>query len=316
MVTCAAILCGFILDLIFGEPSFIVHPVILMGKAISTLERCLRAVFHKTRAGEHAAGLVLAIILPCISFYIATLILWGCALVHPALRFAVESFMCFQIFATKALKTESMAVYSCLANRDLDAARVAVARIVGRDTASLTAEGIAKATVETVAENASDGVIAPLIFMAIGGAPLGFFYKAINTMDSMVGYKNEKYINFGMAAARLDDIANFIPARIAGVAMVATSFVLNMNGKNAWRIFRRDRYNHASPNSAQTESVMAGALNVQLAGDAVYFGKNVHKKTIGDANRAIEPDDIKRACSIMVTTGGICVAACVISFIV
>ena len=179
------------------------------------------------------------------------------------------------------------------------AARIAVSRIVGRDTQALTAEGVTKAAVETVAENASDGVIAPLLYMLLGGAPLALTYKAINTMDSMVGYKNERYLRFGRAAAKLDDIANYLPSRIAALLWVAAAALTGNDARSAWRIWRRDRRNHASPNSAQTESACAGALNVQLAGPAYYFGQYYPKPTIGDAVRPIEPEDIRRADRMM-----------------
>ena len=192
-----------------------------------------------------------------------------------------------------------MNVYRELTKPDLPAARIAVSRIVGRDTQALTAEGVTKAAVETVAENASDGVIAPLLYMLLGGAPLALTYKAINTMDSMVGYKNTQYLYFGRAAAKLDDIANYLPSRIAALLWVAAAALTGNDARSAWRIWRRDRRNHASPNSAQTESACAGALNVQLAGPAYYFGEYYPKPTIGDAVRPIEPEDIRRANRMM-----------------
>ena len=210
--------------------------------------------------------------------------------------------MCYQILATKSLKVESMKVYDELAKNDLPSARKAVSMIVGRDTKDLTFSGVAKAAVETVAENTSDGIIAPMIFIAIGGAPMGFFYKAINTMDSMVGYKNEKYMNFGRFAAKLDDVVNYLPARISAYQMILSSFFLRYDYKNAFKIYKRDRYNHASPNSAQTESVCAGALDIQLAGNAYYFGKLYEKPTIGDNIREINYDDIKKANRLLYCT--------------
>lgn len=210
--------------------------------------------------------------------------------------------MCYQILAARSLQKESNLVYLALKNEGIEAARKAVSMIVGRDTENLDTEGVTKAAVETVAENTSDGVIAPLCYMFLGGAVLGFTYKAINTMDSMVGYKNETYQFFGTAAAKLDDIVNYIPARISAVLMIVAVYVLGMNGKNAWKIFCRDRYNHKSPNSAQTESVMAGALGVQLAGDAWYFGKLYKKPTIGDSIRKIEIEDIRRSHRLMYGT--------------
>lgn len=192
-----------------------------------------------------------------------------------------EAVMTWQILATKCLRVESMRVYDALRTDGVDAGRRAVSMIVGRDTSVLDAAGVTRAAVETIAENTSDGVIAPMLYTAIGGPVLGFVYKAVNTMDSMLGYKNDKYMYFGRFAARLDDVVNFIPARISAYLMIAAAFIggRHFDGKNAYRIFKRDRFNHASPNSAQTESVCAGALRVQLAGDAVYFGKLVKKNT-------------------------------------
>lgn len=218
------------------------------------------------------------------------------------LGLALESFWCYQIFATKSLKVESDRVYIALKDKGLEAGRKAVSMIVGRDTQNLTEEGVTKAAVETVAENTSDGVIAPLFYMLIGGAVLGFTYKAINTMDSMVGYKNDKYQWFGTAAAKLDDVVNFIPARVSAVLMILAAYLTGMDGKNAARIFRRDRFNHKSPNSAQTEAVMAGALDVQLAGDAWYFGKLHKKPTIGDPVREMELLDIRRSHKLLYGT--------------
>ena len=195
-----------------------------------------------------------------------------------------------------------MKVYDRLKNGTLDEARYAVSMIVGRDTQSLTEEGVTKAAVETVAENSSDGIIAPMFYMAIGGAWLMFLYKGINTMDSMLGYKNDKYLYFGRCAAKLDDVANFIPARISGWLMVAATVFVKMDTKNAAKIYRRDRRNHASPNSAQTEAAMAGALDVQLAGNAYYFGKLYEKPTIGDAIRPVEVEDIRRSNRLLYAT--------------
>ena len=208
-------------------------------------------------------------------------------------------FWCAQALAARGLVQESTNVYKELVKPDLPAARRAVSRIVGRDTAALTAEGVTKAAVETVAENASDGVIAPLFYMLLGGAPLALTYKAINTMDSMLGYKNEKYLYFGRIPAKLDDAANYLPSRLAALLWVAAAAFTRNDAKGAWKIWRRDRRRHASPNSAQTESACAGALGVQLAGPAYYFGQYYPKLTIGDALRPIEPEDILRANRMM-----------------
>ena len=223
-------------------------------------------------------------------------------MIHPAVKFGLEVLMCYQLLATRALRDESMKVYEKLKENDLEGSRYAVSMIVGRDTKNLDDIGVTKAAVETVAENTSDGILAPMLFMVIGGPVLGFFYKAVNTMDSMVGYKNEKYLYFGRAAAKFDDILNYIPARISAWMMIFSCLFSGLDAKEAYRIYKRDRYNHASPNSAQTEAVMAGALHIQLAGDAWYFGKLYKKKTIGDAVRAVEYEDIRRANRLLYVT--------------
>lgn len=294
-VTLGPLVLGFLLDLLIGDPHVLYHPIRLVGNLITVTEKFLRKVFPKTKKGELAAGVFLVLIVSSISTAVPCLILYGAGRIHTGIRFAVETVMCYQLLATRALKDESMKVYEKLKEGDLPGARYAVSMIVGRDTQVLDETGVTKAAVETVAENTSDGIIAPMLFMAIGGAGLGFFYKSINTMDSMVGYKNEKYLYFGRAAAKLDDVVNFLPSRIAALLMIAACTLTGLDGKSAWRIWRRDRFNHASPNSAQTESAMAGALGVQLAGDAWYFGTLYKKKTMGDAMRAVEYEDIRKA---------------------
>ena len=293
---------GFVLDALFGDPHWLPHPVVLIGKWISFLEKQLRRLFPKTPGGERAGGTVLVLLVLLASAAVPWGILWLAGLVHPYLRFAVECFMCYQILAARSLKTESMRVYRKLQEGNLEESRKAVSWIVGRDTENLTMEGVSRAAVETVAENTSDGVIAPMLYLALGGPVLGFFYKAVNTMDSMIAYKNDRYLYFGRTAAHLDDVFNYIPARLSGLFMILASAILGFDGKNAWRIFKRDRYNHASPNSAQTEAVCAGALDVQLAGDAWYFGVLHKKKTIGDPIRQVEPEDIRRANRLMYGT--------------
>ena len=311
-LTLAALLTGYVLDLIFGDPRQIYHPIRIIGNLIAVLEKGIRKVFPKTSKGELAGGTVLVVLVVLICTAVPAALLGLAAWIHPVVYWLLASFWCWQILATKSLKTESMKVYAPLKERDLPAARRAVAMIVGRDTERLTEEGVAKAAVETVAENTSDGIVAPLIFLALGGPALGFFYKAVNTMDSMVGYKNERYLYFGRTAARLDDVLNFLPSRISAWLMILAAAILGMDGKNAKRIYLRDRKNHASPNSAQTEAVMAGALRVQLAGDAWYFGKLYKKPTIGDPFRAVEPEDIVRANRLMYLTSALALAVCVI----
>lgn len=300
-----ALAAGFIIDLIVGDPRWLYHPVCLIGKLISFLEKRIRGMFPKTEKGELAGG-ILEVVLVCgLSGGVPLLVLSWLYRCCPWAGLLLETFWCYQLLATKSLKTESMKVYDRLKNGTIEEARYAVSLIVGRDTKDLTEEGVTKAAVETVAENTSDGIIAPMFYMAIGGVPLMFLYKGINTMDSMLGYKNDRYLYFGRCAAKLDDVVNYLPARISGWLMVAAAFLVGMDGKNAARIYRRDRRNHASPNSAQTEAVMAGALDVQLAGNAWYFGKLYEKPTIGDPIRPIEAEDIRRSNRLLYATAGL-----------
>lgn len=305
MTICVAAFLGFLLDLWLADPGWMPHPVVLMGKCITRLEEVLRRRFPATPKGERAAGCVLAVLLPVGTLVLTEAICLLAGRIHPLLGMAVQTFWCWQALAVKGLAEESKNVYRQLATEDLPGARRAVARIVGRDTQALTEEGVTKAAVETVAENFSDGVVAPLFYMMIGGAPLALCYKAVNTMDSMIGYKNQRYLQFGRAAAKLDDAANYLPSRLAAVFWIAAAGLTGQDAPNAWRIWRRDRRNHASPNSAQTESACAGALGVQLAGPAYYFGEYYNKPTIGDAKRPIEPRDILRANRMLFAGAGL-----------
>ena len=297
-----AIVAGFVLDLIFGDPRWLYHPVRLIGHLISGTERIIRNCLPANKTGERIGGGILVLVVVTVSTGVPAVILSVAYKYFWQLGLALESFWCYQILATKSLKVESDRVYQEIQTGDIARARKAVSMIVGRDTQNLTIEGVTKAAVETVAENTSDGVIAPLFYMVIGGALLGFGYKAVNTMDSMVGYKNEKYQYFGTAAAKFDDVVNYIPARLSAWLMILASAITHMDWKKAKKKFLRDRYNHKSPNSAQTESVMAGALDVQLAGDAWYFGKLCKKPMIGDAIREIEPEDIRRSHTLLYMT--------------
>ena len=297
--TAVMLVIGFLLDLLIGDPRWLYHPVRIIGNSITFFEKWLRKWFPKSPSGEKMAGCVLVMLI-CLESSLAPFVLLFLAFkIHTAVGIVLGSFFCYQMLATKSLKDESMRVYDKLEHGTIEEARVAVSMIVGRDTQNLNKEGVTKATVETVAENTSDGIIAPMFYMAIGGVWLMFLYKGINTMDSMLGYKNDKYLYFGRVAAKLDDVANYIPARISGWLMVAGTVFTGMDTKNAAKIYKRDRRNHASPNSAQTEAAMAGALDVQLAGNAYYFGKLYEKPTIGDPIRPVEPEDIKRANRLM-----------------
>ena len=294
-----ALILGFLLDLAFGDPRWLYHPIRLIGNLTAWADNPFWAVFPKSEKGELTAGVFFAVFVVVVSTAVPALVLFLAAKISIWLAFALEVFWSFQILAAKSLKTESMRVYEALKEGELEKARKAVSMIVGRDTERLTEEGVAKAAVETVAENSSDGVVAPLIFLAVGGPVLGFFYKSVNTLDSMVGYKNDRYLYFGRFSAKLDDVLNFIPARISGLLLVTASPLAGLDVKGAWRIFKRDRKNHASPNSAQTEAAAAGALGVQLAGDAWYFGKLYKKPTIGDALRPVGYEDIRRVNRLM-----------------
>lgn len=289
---------GFILDTIIGDPYSLPHPIRLIGNLISGLEKLIRKNFGNLKAG----GFFLVITVLILSCGIPLIILVLAYRISAVLGIIAESIMCFYLIAAKCLKDESMKVYKNLANNNTDGARKAVSMIVGRDTDKLDKYGIIRAAVETVAENTSDGVTAPIIYMSLGGAGLGFFYKAVNTMDSMIGYKNEKYKDLGYFAARLDDFMNYIPSRFTAVLMIVSSFILGYDYKNAYKIWKRDRRKHASPNSAQTEAVCAGALNIRLAGDAYYFGQLHKKDYIGDNIREIENDDVKSANKLMYMT--------------
>jgi len=302
-----ALILGYLLDLALGDPHTWPHPVRWIGRLITALERPLRSAFPKSPRGELVAGSVLVAIVISVSWAASAALLILTVRISPWLSLVLETILCYQMLATKSLKDESMRVHAALTAGDLPGARKAVGMIVGRDTQALDEAGVTRAAVETVAENASDGVIAPLVWMAVGGAPLGVLYKAVNTMDSMVGYKNDRYRHFGTCAARLDDVCNYLPARVAGLLMCASAWLAgsDFDGRRAWRTLRRDHARHASPNAAFTEAACAGPLGVRLAGDSYYFGKLVHKPTLGDPVRPIEPADIVRANRLLYLTSAL-----------
>ena len=302
MIHLLALVLGFCIDLLFGDPHSIPHPVVLIGRLISAMEKLVRKIFPKTVRGENVAGGVLWLLVVLIPTAVSLGILYLGYKISPWLGLAFESIMCWQILATKSLKVESMKVYTALKAGDPAEYRRAVSMIVGRDTAALDDRAVARAAVETVAENTSDGIIAPMLYLAIGGAPLGFFYKAVNTMDSMLGYVEMPYKNIGLVPAKMDDFFNFLPARLSALLMLLAGWLEGLDIRRGWRIWQRDRRNHASPNSAQTESVCAGLLGLRLAGDAYYHGVLHKKPYIGDPVREIEYEDIPRACRLLYGT--------------
>lgn len=293
------IVLGFLLDQRLGDPHHWPHPIRWIGTLIMWLEEQLRRCL---RQHEKVAGSILVLTVLIVATLLPASLLFIGYRINIGLGIAIESVLCYYLLAARALKDESMKVYEALEKEELEEARQAVSMIVGRDTDCLSETGIIKAAVETVAENTSDGVTAPLFYMLLGGAPLGFFYKAANTMDSMIGYKNDRYLQFGRLAAKLDDVLNYIPARLTAFLMIIAAYLCGLDGNKAYKIWKRDRYHHASPNSAQTEAVCAGALHIQLAGDAYYFGKLCKKQTIGDHERLVECADIKRANRLMLVT--------------
>jgi len=298
-----AIVIGFIIDFFVGDPHAIPHPVVAIGKLISFLDKRLRLGNNDKR--DIQRGIWTVLITVSVSTVIPVFILMLMWKIHPVAYLVVNSIMCAQIIAARELVRECAKVEKALEDDDITEARRAVSYVVGRDTEALDREGICRAAVETVAENGSDGVIAPLFWMFLFGAPGGFFYKAVNTMDSMLGYKNDRYLYFGRAAAKTDDVVNFIPSRISAILMIISCPLCHLDGRNAFRIFCRDRLRHSSPNAAQTESVFAGALNVHLNGPAFYGGVLHEKEYLGDDIHPIEPGDIKRAGYLMYTASAL-----------
>ena len=303
-----ALICGILLDQIVGDPHFMPHPIRAIGNLIMFLEKKLlgdtKNAENRNSSREKRRGILLWFIVILTTVLITALIIIGSYMINRILGVVIESILTCYILAARSLCKESMTVAKELKKGDLPGARYKLSMIVGRDTAELSEEEIVKAAVETVSENTSDGVIAPLIYTAIGGPILGFLYKAVNTMDSMLGYNNERFKDFGFFAAKADDVFNFLPSRISALFMIAGTGNLRIfskayDPKGAAKIWKRDRFKHESPNSAQTESACAGALNIQLAGDASYFGHIKHKETIGDPVRPVEIEDIPRACRLM-----------------
>lgn len=306
------IVIAFLLDCIFGDPQNPLHPIRLIGRGVTVGVRAFKKLKLQNTAAQFLVGAVLVIIVVCVSFIVSKVVVWRFYQVNMWLGITIESVICYFIIAPKALKVESMKVYHALLAGDLQLARENLSYIVGRETKELDEQGVIKATIETIAENLSDGVIAPLIFTFIGGVPLGMAYKAINTLDSMIGYRNEEYEYFGKFAARLDDVVNFIPARVSAMLMIVGSVLIRADTENAVRIYIRDRKKHKSPNAAQTESVCAGALGLRLGGDSRYSGKRVEKPTIGDDINKAEPLHIRSANNLMYSATVLAIALLVV----
>lgn len=280
---------GFLLDLIIGDPQNPIHPVRIIGNLCRVLENFFRSIMKKYLK---LAGLITWIIVVLAVYFINYIIIKFILNINIVAGVIFSGILIYFCISAKGLKVEGLKVYNYLIKNDIECARKQLSYIVGRDTKSLDKKGIIRAVVETIAENMSDGVIAPLFYAGIGGAPLAMAYKAVNTMDSMFGYKNDKYMEFGFFPAKLDDVFNYIPARITGLLTVLTAFILKLNWKNSFKIYNRDKYNHTSPNSAHPEAAVAGALGIKLGGANYYFGKLVQKPTIGDKLKEIELSDI------------------------
>lgn len=300
---------GFALDALLGDPKWFPHPVCAVGKLISCMEKLLRRLFPPRKGAMLFAGVVLWIVVCGVSFALPFLVLRFLSRINFWLGFAANSILCWLIFARKSLSEAGQHVYRAV-KESVEEGRKAVAWYVGRDTAELTEEGVIKAAVETIAENLTDGVVSPLIYMLIGGAPLGMLYKAVNTLDSMVGYHNEKYEYLGKFSAKMDDIFNFIPARLSALCIIAGAGMLRLDNRSALRIYRRDRNLHKSPNAGQTESACAGALHIQLGGDASYFGKTVRKAAFGDPLRRVNRTDIHATIDLMNAASVLALALC------
>ena len=304
------IILGFLLDLIVGDPQNPIHPIRIIGSLCKTVEKFFRSILKRYLK---VAGLLTWILVVFIVFIFNYLLLKVTYRINPSVTMILGSVMIYFCISTKALKSEGLKVVKYVIKDDIEGARKQLSYIVGRDTKNLDKESILKAVVETVAENMSDGVIAPLFYAGIGGAPLAFLYKAVNTMDSMFGYKNDKYIEFGYFPAKLDDVFNYIPARLSGYFIVVVSFILGLDYKNSFKIYKRDKNNHSSPNSAHPEAAVAGALNVQLGGPNYYFGKLVEKQTIGDDREKIDINKVNNTNNILYCSA---VLGCIMALII
>lgn len=289
---------GYILDLIIGDPAFIPHPIRGIGLLIDRTETFLR----KENVDLKLKGLYLLIIVTSICYFSTFLLINIFGFFNIYARFVVTTFIIFQILATKSLFSETNKVYLALEVGDIDLAKKYLSYLVSRDCHEMKEEDIVTSTIETISENIVDGITAPMFYIALGGAPIGMFYKGVNTLDSMVGYKNDKYKDFGFFSAKFDDILNYIPARLTSVIIILATKILNMDYKNAWEILKRDKRNHSSPNSGFAEAPVAGALGIILGGKVSYFGEVFNKPTMGDDKRKPDIKDIRDTHKIMFLT--------------
>ena len=308
-MTPAVFLGAYIVDIIVGDPHRFPHPVVIIGKFVRFLEDKIR---RSSSVDKKKGGIILwfTVVIPV--YFITLGIVEGCFFINPLFGAMITILLASLTLATKSLYDESKVVLNALNRGDMGEARKRLSMIVGRDTKDLNGEEILRAVIETISENLSDGIVAPMFYLSLGGLPLAMAYKAVNTLDSMVGYKNDRYTDIGWFSAKMDDMANLIPARLTGLIIVATSFILRFNWRDSWRIMRRDGRNHSSPNSGISEAAVAGALDIQVGGENRYFGEITRKPTIGDKIKEIDKRDIKKAWVIMFTSSLLMAFACMI----
>ena len=301
---------AYIVDIIVGDPRWFPHPVIIIGKAVRFLEDKIRC---SSRVDKKKGGVILWFAVVAPTFFITWGIVKGCTLMNPLFGITITILLASLTLATRSLFDESRVVIDALDNGNIVEARKKLSMIVGRDTGNLDEQEIYRAVIETVSENLSDGIIAPMLYLAIGGVPLAMTYKAVNTLDSMVGYKNEQYGDTGCFSAKMDDIWNWIPARLTGLIIIIASFILRLNWRDSWKIMRRDGQNHSSPNSGIPEAATAGTLAIQLGGRIQYFGEVSYKPTIGDRTKETDKEDVKKTWIIMFASSLLMAFVCIIA---
>ena len=305
-MTPAVFLGAYVVDIIIGDSHRFPHPVVIIGKFVRFLEGGMGGFIDKKKGG---IILWFTVVIPV--YFITLGIVEGCFFINSLFGAMITILLASLTLATKSLYDESKTVLNALNRGNMEEARKRLSMIVGRDTKDLNEEEILRAVIETISENLSDGIVAPMFYLALGGLPLAMAYKAVNTLDSMVGYKNDRYTDIGWFSAKMDDMANLIPARLTGLIIVATSFILRFNWRDSWRIMRRDGRNHSSPNSGVPEAAVAGSLGIQVGGENRYFGEIVRKPIIGDKIKEIDKDDVKKAWIIMFFSSFLMAVVCV-----